>query len=107
MTTETIGDASLADHALPPDEGEERRGLFYPLGRWVPAAGKLHEIAPGVFWLRMPLPMSLDHINLWVLDDGDGWAIVDTGLNTEGCKGVWRELLAGPLAARPVTRVTP
>jgi glyoxylase-like metal-dependent hydrolase (beta-lactamase superfamily II) len=105
MTTETIGDASLADHALPPDEGEERRGLFYPLGRWVPAAGKLHEVAQGVFWLRSPLPMSLDHINLWVLDDGDGWAIVDTGLNTSEAKAVWRELFAGPLAGKPVTRV--
>lgn len=101
----SIGDASLADHALPPDEGEERRGLFYPLGRWVPASGKLHEVAPGVFWLRMPLPMSLDHINLWVLDDGEGWAIVDTGLNTDNGKAVWREVLAGPLAGKPVTRV--
>jgi glyoxylase-like metal-dependent hydrolase (beta-lactamase superfamily II) len=98
-------DASLVDHALPPADGEERRGLFYPMGRWVPEAGKLHEVAPGVFWLRMPLPFSLDHINLWVLDDGDGWALVDTGLNAANCKAVWTDLLAGPLALRPVTRV--
>ena len=61
----SIGDASLVDHDLPPEEGEERRGLFYPLGRWIPEAGKLHEVTPGIFWLRMPLPFSLDHINLW------------------------------------------
>ncbi len=98
-------DASLVDHRLPPDEGEERRGLFYPLGRWIPEPGRLHEVAPGVFWLRMPLPFSLDHINLWVLDDGDGWALVDTGLNAPSCKAVWNTLLAGPLAGRAVTRV--
>jgi len=101
----SIGDASLADHAFPPDTGEERRGLFYPLGRWAPATGKLHEIAPGVFWLRMPLPMSLNHINLWVLEDDDGWVTVDTGLNTAECKAAWRELLDGPLAGKPVKRV--
>lgn len=100
-----IGDASLVDHGVPPDAGEERRGLFYPLGRWTPPLGKLHAVAPGVFWLRMPLPFTLDHINLWVLDDGDGWALVDTGLNVPDCKAVWNALLAGPLAEKPVTRV--
>lgn len=101
----SIGDASLIDHALPPDEGEERRGLFYPLGRWIPEAGKLHEVADGVFWLRMPLPFSLDHINLWVLDDPDGWTLVDTGLGAPSCKTVWNDLLAGPLSGKPIARV--
>ena len=32
-----------------------------------PAAGELTEVVPGVFWLRMPLPFQLDHINLWLL----------------------------------------
>lgn len=104
-TSPSVGDASLIEHRLPPGEGEERRGLFYPLGRWIPEAGKLHAVAPGIFWLRMPLPFSLDHINLWVLDDGDGWALVDTGLNAPSCKAVWNDLLAGPLAAKPVKRV--
>ncbi len=97
-------DASLAaPDALP--EGETRRGLHYPLGRWTPEPGALHELRPGLFWLRMPLPIALNHINLWVLDDGDGWAIVDTGVNTPACKDVWRAALEGPLAGRPVTRV--
>ena len=96
-------DASLAPTDTRP--GETRRGLFYPLGSWTPEPGGLHEIAPGLFWLRMPLPIALDHINLWVLDDGDGWAIVDAGINTAACKDVWRAALAGPLGGRCVTRV--
>ena len=97
-------DASLASPELP-SGGEERRGLFYPYARRVPEPGALLEVAPGLFWLRMPLPIALDHINLWVLDDGDGWTIVDTGLNLGGGKDVWRAALAGPLGGRPVRRV--
>jgi hypothetical protein len=40
-----------------------------------PAPGKTIEVAPGVRWLRMPLPMSLDHINLYLLEDDDGWYV--------------------------------
>lgn len=92
-------DASLADAAT------DRGGLHYPHGRFVPAADALLEVAEGVFWLRMPLPFSLDHINLWVLDAGDGWAIVDTGLNTGQGRKTWEGLFAGALAGKPVTRV--
>ncbi len=97
-------DSSLAA-AEPPEPGKELRGLYYPHGRWTPEPGKLHPVSDGVFWLRMPLPFSLDHINLWVLDDGDGWAIVDTGLAAAPCKEMWRSLFEGQMAGRPVTRV--
>ncbi|QXQ05187.1 MBL fold metallo-hydrolase [Sphingosinicellaceae bacterium] len=97
-------DTSLAD-APPTDTPEDRRGLHYPHGRFTPEPDTLFEVAPGVFWLRMPLPFSLDHINLWVLDDGNGWAIVDTGLNTGQGKKTWAGLFAGALAGKPVTRV--
>lgn len=96
-------DTSLAD--APANSPEDRRGLHYPHGRFTPAPDALFEVAPGVFWLRMPLPFSLDHINLWVLDDGAGWAIVDTGLNTGQGRKTWEGLFAGVLAGRPVSRV--
>jgi glyoxylase-like metal-dependent hydrolase (beta-lactamase superfamily II) len=52
------------------------------------------EMAPGVHWLRMPLPYQLNHINLWLLADGDGWVIVDTGINREETKQIWELLFA-------------
>ena len=58
----------------------------------VPEAGQMMEIAPGIKWLRMPLPFALAHINLWLLEDGPGWATVDTGLYGEGSIGVWESL---------------
>ena len=67
-----------------------------------PAAGGAVEIAEGVLWLRLPLPFRPDHLNVYALDDGDGWTIVDTGLDTAACRELWERLLAGPLAGRPV-----
>ncbi|MGE5472241.1 MAG: MBL fold metallo-hydrolase [Bacteroidota bacterium] len=68
--------------------------LHYPHPR-LPAAGELVEVAPGVFWLRMPLPFQLDHINLWLLRDGDGWTIVDTGFPSDDVRATWSLILAG------------
>ena len=94
--------AANSDEARQP---QDLRGLHYPFGRWVPEAATLFEVAEGVHWLRMPLPFGIDHINLWVLDAGDGWAIVDTGVSIPLIKAHWRALFAGPLAGKPVTRV--
>jgi glyoxylase-like metal-dependent hydrolase (beta-lactamase superfamily II) len=53
----------------------------------------------------MPLPFKLDHINLWLLEDGAGWTIVDTGLGLEPTRQLWEEVFAAELDGRPVTRV--
>src|SRR3546814_19010728 len=54
----------------------------------------------------MPLPISLDHINLWLLDDhdaqGPGTAIVDTGFNAPVCRDVWQALLPSIRATRVI-----
>ena len=68
-----------------------------------PDHGDTMPITEGVDWLRMPLPFLLGHINLWLLRDGDGVAIVDTGIDTEKSHGVWRNVLAAN--GNPVTRV--
>ncbi|HPE27153.1 MBL fold metallo-hydrolase, partial [Albidovulum sp.] len=70
-----------------------------------PAEAAAREVAPGILWLRLPLPMALDHVNVYALDDGDGWTIVDTGLDTRRARAIWDRLVEGPLAGRPVRRV--
>lgn len=60
-----------------------------------PAAGERCEVAPGIFWLRMPLPFQLDHVNLWLLRDGDGWTIVDAGFPDDAVRATWRQVIAG------------
>src|SRR3989344_2283708 len=54
---------------------------------------------------RLPFTFALDHINLWAISDGDGWALVDTGLRSEDTMRVWRELFANASDPRPLTRV--
>ena len=84
--------------------GADKAALVYPIEA-PPAKGQRVEVAAGVHWIRMPLPYALDHINLWQLDDGPGWALVDTGTRTEEVAAAWRALLDGELAQRPLTRV--
>ncbi len=78
--------------------------LDYPFAG-PPERGRTLEVAPGVHWIRMPLPFSLNHINLWALDDGAGWALVDTGMRTDDAVAVWRELFAQAPDDRGLTRV--
>lgn len=63
------------------------------------------EVATGVHWLRLPLPMALDHVNIYVLDDGDGWTLIDTGMDTRKVRAMWQAVLDGPLQGKPVKRV--
>ncbi|HLF30854.1 MAG TPA: MBL fold metallo-hydrolase [Xanthomonadales bacterium] len=70
-----------------------------------PDIGQSIEILPGIRWLRMPLPFMLGHINLWLLQDGAYWTVVDTGLNTPTTQALWQEVLAGQLHSEPVSRV--
>ena len=70
-----------------------------------PAAGSLTEILPGILWLRMPMPMVLNHINLYLLAAGEGWLIVDTGPATAEAIAIWESLFAGELAGMRITGV--
>jgi len=81
-----------------------RPKLTYPFEQ-TPALGEAIDVAPGVKWLRMPLGGPLGFINVWAIREGDGWAIVDTGLGGVATRDAWRAAFQGPLEGRPVTRV--
>jgi glyoxylase-like metal-dependent hydrolase (beta-lactamase superfamily II) len=70
-----------------------------------PRFGSAESIADGVFWLRIPLPMELNHINVWLLEDGDGWLLVDTGMAQDVCRAAWLELEEHVLGGRPLRRI--
>lgn len=73
--------------------------LSYPYPQ-VPPPGSSQEVAPGVRWLSMPLPFQLDHINLWLLDDEDGWTIVDSGIGNRQTRELWDEIFKGALGVK-------
>ncbi len=70
-----------------------------------PAPAAVIEVAPGILWTRLALPFLLDHVNIYFIDDGDGWALVDTGLGDRATQAAWQPLLAGLLRERPLTRI--
>lgn len=83
-------------------------GVLHPFDT-PPAEGEAVELAEGVLWLRLPLPMKLDHVNCFALAEdaaqGGGWTIIDTGFASRRSKAIWQGLLDGPLAGRQVRRV--
>lgn len=70
-----------------------------------PEPGQALELAEGVLWMRLPLPMKLDHVNVYALDDGDIWTVIDTGFASRRGKAIWESLMAGPLGGKPIARV--
>ena len=62
-------------------------------------------VADGIHWLRMPLPFALDHINLWLVEDDDGWAVVDTGIHSGTSRKIWRNTIADVMGDKPINHV--
>ncbi|MEQ5840746.1 MBL fold metallo-hydrolase [Paraburkholderia acidicola] len=83
--------------------------LDYPFADTLPEPGVAHEVAPGVLWLRMPLPFALDHINLWLLrdeiDGQQGWTAVDCGIASDTIKANWERVFDTVLDGLPILRV--
>ncbi|CAJ50977.1 MBL fold metallo-hydrolase [Bordetella avium] len=83
--------------------------LQYPWGEFQPEPGQVQEVAPGVKWLRMPLPFALDHINLWLLrdeiDGRQGWTLVDCGISRDEVRTLWEQIFERELDGLPVLRV--
>jgi glyoxylase-like metal-dependent hydrolase (beta-lactamase superfamily II) len=79
-------------------------GLTYPYP--APGApGELTEVAPGILWFRLALPFLLDHVNIYLIEDGEGWALIDTGLGDRATARAWDGLINGALKGRPITRI--
>ena len=74
-----------------------------------PAAGEAIPVADGIFWIRMPLPFALNHINLWLLADHDEqgacWTIVDTGYGVVATHDLWRQHFAATMQGGRVKRI--
>ncbi|HEV2700902.1 MAG TPA: MBL fold metallo-hydrolase [Steroidobacteraceae bacterium] len=87
--------------ALPPAATDS---IHYP-DLAVPAPGAIVPVQDGLWWLRMPLPISLDHINLWLLEEAGGYALVDTGMATAETRALWEQLASTVLRDRPLTRI--
>lgn len=71
----------------------------------IPAEGETIQVAEGVLWMRLPLPMKLDHVNVYAIWDDEGWTIIDTGFASKRGHALWQKLWDGPLGGKPLRRV--
>lgn len=78
--------------------------LVYPFDT-TPELGTTMTVAEGVRWLRMPLPLALDHINLYMIEDDDGWWIVDTGMKWGDVQSYWQQIFDNELHGKPIKGV--
>jgi len=78
--------------------------LSYPIAA-PPEPGQAIPLAAGVHWARLPVPGPLRHINVWLLEDGDGWTLVDTGMDVPAARAAWEGTLHAYLGGRPLTRI--
>lgn len=85
----------------PPSKDSELR---YPFGE-PPGPGEIKSVAEGILWFRIPLPFRLNHVNIYLIEDGDGWAVLDTGIRNDETRRLWEELVSGPLRNRRLTRL--
>lgn len=82
-------------------DGSEVRLLFdQTLG-----PGQMREIVPGLLWLRMPLPLRLNHVNIWLLEEADGWTAIDTGVAHETTYQIWESVQSDLFRGKPLRRV--
>ncbi len=78
--------------------------LSYPF-ETPPRLDEVIEIRPGVLWVRLELPFRLNHVNIYLLADGDGWTMIDAGFGNEATIAAWTKLFDGPLKAVKITRL--
>ena len=75
----------------------------------MPGTGKLahvRAVAEQIYQVRLPLPFALNHVNCYLLDDGDGWTLVDTGLHTPEIVAAWEAAWAElGIARRHIHRI--
>ena len=58
-----------------------------------------------MLWARLKLPFRLNHVNIYLLADGDGYAMIDAGFGNEETIEAWTRLFEGPLKGVNITRL--
>ena len=62
-------------------------------------------IDEGILWFRLPLPMALDHVNVFAFEEENGWTIIDTGFHTKKGVEIWRQIILNHFQSKPITRI--
>jgi len=78
--------------------------LVYPYESY-PDSGAVTEVAEGIFWICTPLPFRLRAINAYLIEEPDGWTIIDCGYGSEEAQRQWESVWSKNMKDKPVKRV--
>lgn len=93
------------DAIIEPDDADGHPTTITYLHEQHPRGAETLEVAPGILWARIPLPFRLNHVNVWLIRETEGWTVIDTGTSDDTARAVWDQLLAGPLSGAPIVRL--
>jgi glyoxylase-like metal-dependent hydrolase (beta-lactamase superfamily II) len=96
--------AAATPGAATPAAAKPPSKLDYPFQDY-PEPGQIVEVAEGIYWLSTPLPFRLRAINAFLIEEKEGWTIVDCGYGAEGARKQWEEVWQNKMKDKPVTRV--
>ena len=71
-----------------------------------PSAGTWQKIADDLWWLKIALPYAgLDHVNVWILKDEDGFTAIDAGLYDAETCALWEKVIKEVIGTAPLRRM--
>ena len=80
--------------------------MIDPVARASVAAPVFETVAPGVLRIDSPLPFrGLKQVNLWLIEDHDGWTMVDCGYGSVEVRAQLEAAWDAALGGRPITRL--
>ena len=65
----------------------------------------LVELTPGIYWVRFNLSSVVSHVNAYILRDGNGITIIDTGISSIDCKQIWEKIFIDEFKGVKVNRL--
>jgi len=67
--------------------------------------GEPLELIPGVWGLSIPMRHSPPHINVYLIEDQDGFVVVDTGHRGELARNLWERFFASAQGQKPIKKI--
>lgn len=96
-------EATEDDHNSASQQQDIKLSLDYPFE--APNPHQYVQITDDIRWLRVPLPFSLDHINVYLIKEAEGWCLIDTGMGSEYTRNYWRKTFPTVLDGLPIVRL--
>ena len=81
----------LVSLAMTPEREPAQRRPVMPSRLGTQPIGEVESVADGVYQLKLPVPLPLRFISVYLIEGDDGWTVVDTGFDYPETYEVWEK----------------